>query len=254
MGMAGHSKWANIKRRKGAADAVRARIFTKLIREVTIAARLGGGNPDSNARLRLAVDKARAQSVPKDRIDKAILKGSGGGDEAQLEEITYEGYGPCGVAILVETATDNKNRTVSEVRNTFSKKNGNLGESGSVAWMFEKKGILRLPDAAIDENTLIDKALNAGAEDVTNADGIYTITTSFADFHHIKENLEKQGLVFRDDSGVEMVPKNLVPIAEEEQAKKLMVLIEALEELDDVQHVWANFDINDALLDKLHAA
>lgn len=249
--MSGHSKWATIKRRKGAADAERAKIFTKLIREVTIAAKIGGGSPDSNTRLRLAIDKARAQSVPKDRIDRAVLKGSGGAEGASLEEITYEGYGPGGVAILVETATDNKNRAVSEIRNTFTKKNGNLGESGSVAWMFEKKGILRLPDPSINENVLIDKALTVGAEDVTTSDGLYTITTSFSDFHHIKELLEKQQLEFRNDSGIEMVPKNLVPVTDEDQAKKLMALIEALEDLDDVQNVWANVDIADAILEKL---
>lgn len=249
--MAGHSKWANIKRRKGAADAVRARVFTKLIREITIAAKMGGADPGGNPRLRLAMDKARGQSVPRDRIEKAVAKGSGEGSDAAIEEVTYEGYGPAGIAILVDAATDNRNRTVSEVRNVFTKQGGNMGESGSVAWMFEKKGILRLDSSAVDENTLIDKALSAGAEDVTLSDAVYTITTGFADFHPVREALEKGGLKFRDDSGIEMVPKNLVPVTDLEPAKSLMNLIEALEELDDVQQVWSNLDMADDLLGKL---
>lgn len=250
--MSGHSKWATIKRRKGAADAVRARVFTKLTREVAIAAKMGGADPDGNPRLRLAVDKARSQSVPKDRIEKAIAKGSGEGSDSTLEEITYEGYGPAGVALLVEVATDNRNRSVSEVRGTFTKHGGNMGESGSVAWMFEKKGILRLPTEGLDENTLIDRSLTAGAEDVTQSDGIYTITAGFSEFHTVKEALEKSGLRFRDDSAIEMIPKNIVPVTDTDQAQKLMTLIESLEDLDDVQHVWANFDIEDELIEKLN--
>ena len=249
--MAGHSKWANIKRRKDIVDSKRAKVFTKLVREVSISARIGGGNPDGNARLRLAIDKARAQSVPKDRIEKAIQKAAGSNAENNIEETTYEGYGPGGVAILVDAATDNKNRTVSEIRTTFTRHGGNLGESGSVGWMFEKKGILRLPSEVISEDALIDKALTAGAEDITTADGLHTITTSFSDFHHLKESLEAQKLEFRDDSGIEMIPKNLVSVTDEDMAKKLMSLVDALEDLDDVQHVWANFDLNDALLEKL---
>lgn len=248
--MAGHSKWANIKHKKGAADQKRAKAFTKFIKEITIAARLGGGNVDGNPRLRLAVEKARAQSVPKDNIDRAIKKGTGELDGATIDEASYEGYGPAGVAILVDCTTDNKTRTVAEIRNIFAKKGGNLGESGSVSWMFEKKGVLRIDASGTTEEILFEKALNAGADDIKREDDVFLVTSPFEDFNKAHEALVKDGFVVKE-AGVEMLPKNTITLTGEEHAQKLMALIEALEDNDDVQNVWANYDIPDALMEKL---
>ena len=250
--MAGHSKWANIKHRKSAVDAKRAKVFTKLIKEITIAAKVGGDNPDGNPRLRLAIDKARSQSLPKDKIEKAIQKGAGSGDGDHLEEMSYEGYGPSGVAILVDCATDNKNRTVAEVRSTFSKRGGNLGENGSVSWMFEKLGMIRIAKDIISEEELFEKALEAGGDDVSAEGETFTVTSSFEDFHKAIDSLKEQEVkILEDQSGIEMVPKNTVQISDEETAQKVLNLVEALEDIDDVQNVWANFDMDDSLLEKL---
>jgi YebC/PmpR family DNA-binding regulatory protein len=248
--MAGHSKWANIKHKKGAADAKRGRVFTKLIKEITVAARIGGSQVDGNPRLRLAVDKARAQSVPKDNIERAIKKGLGELGGVSIEEVAYEGYGPAGVALLVDGATDNKTRTVAEIRNIFAKKGGNMGETGSVSWMFEKKGVIRIDANSISEESLFEKALEVGADDIKREDDVFLVTTSFEDFHTVQAALAKLGLAIKE-AGVEMLPKNTIRIESEEQAQKLFSLIEALEDNDDVQNVWANFDIDEAILEKL---
>lgn len=248
--MSGHSKWSTIKHKKGATDQKRAKVFTKLIKEVTMAARLGGANPDGNPRLRLAIEKARSQSVPKDNIDRAIKKGTGelGGDA--IEEASYEGYGPAGIAIIVDCTTDNKTRTVAEIRNIFAKKGGHLGESGSVAWMFEKKGVIRIDAAGTTEEILFEKALDAGADDIKREEDIFVVTSAFEDFNKVHETLTKGGFAVKEAS-IEMLPKNTTTLASEEEAQKLMSLIEALEDNDDVQNVWANYDISDDLMEKL---
>lgn len=248
--MAGHSKWANIKHKKGAADAKRSKVFTKLIKEITVAARLGGPDQAANPRLRLAVDKAKAQSMQKDSIERAIKKGAGIDQSENYEEITYEGYAPGGVAILVDCLTDNKVRTVAEIRNIFSKKGGNLGEGGSVAWMFEKKGVIPIDAASTSEDALMEQALNAGAEDVRNEGEFFEVITAFGDFIAVKEALETSGLTLKEPE-VMMLPKNTVPVANADDADKILKLIDALEDSDDVQNVWANFDIDDAVMAQL---
>lgn len=251
--MSGHSKWSTIKRHKGAVDAKRSKIFTKLIREITVAAKLGGSGVDGNPRLRMAVDKAKAQSMPKDSIERAIKKGAGELEGVHYEEITYEGYGPAGVAILIDCMTDNKVRAVAEVRNTFSKHGGHMGESHSVAWMFERKGVLYVDAAGVSEDSLFEKAIEAGAEDIrkegqTAQGDLFIVTTAFADFTSVKDQLEKQNVVIKE-SGLEMVPKNTTSIAKATDAQKVLGLIEALEDNDDVQNVWANFDIPEEMME-----
>ena len=248
--MSGHWKWSTIKRKKGANDAKRGKIFTKLIKEITVAAKMGGGDPDANPRLRTAVLSAKSENMPKDNIDRAIKKGTGDVDGAVYEEILYEGYGPGGVAVLVDTMTDNKNRTVADVRHYFSKSGGNLGESGCVAWMFDKKGVIVVDKEAISEEELMDLALEAGAEDVTEEETTYQVITEPADFNEVVENLEKSELAFLEAS-VSMIPKNTVDVGEEKTARSLLKLLENLEDHDDVQKVHANFDIPDELMDSL---
>ncbi|GAB4332448.1 MAG: YebC/PmpR family DNA-binding transcriptional regulator [Desulfobulbaceae bacterium] len=248
--MSGHSKWSTIKRKKGANDAKRGKIFTKLIKEITVAARMGGGDPDANPRLRTAVLAAKSQNMPKDNIERAIKKGTGDLGGVNYEEILYEGYGPGGVAVLVETMTDNKNRTVADVRHFFSKSGGNLGESGCVAWMFDKKGIIVVDKETISEEELMDMALEAGAEDVIEEDATFQVVTTPEDFNEVVENLEKAGLTYVEAS-VSMVPKNTVDVAEEKTARSLLKLLENLEDHDDVQNVHANFDIPDELMESL---
>lgn len=249
--MSGHSKWSTIKRKKGAADSKRGKVFTKLIKEITISARLGGnGDPNSNPRLRLAIDKAKANSMPKDNIDKAIKRGTGELAGNMIEEMSYEGYGACGVAMIVDATTDNKNRTVAELRTLFAKREGHLGESGSVAWMFEKKGVIRVDGNSIKEEVLFEQAINTGAEDIAKEGDVFVITTSFEDLHKVSTSLKTQNVVIQE-SGFEMIPKTSVKIENEEDAKKILNLVEALEDNDDVQNVWANFGIDDALLVKL---
>ncbi|PID71797.1 MAG: YebC/PmpR family DNA-binding transcriptional regulator [Desulfobulbus propionicus] len=248
--MSGHSKWSTIKRKKGANDAKRGKIFTKLIKEITIAAKMGGGDPDGNPRLRSAVTAAKAENMPKDNIDRAIKKGTGDVDGAVYEEILYEGYGPGGVAVLVETMTDNKNRTVADIRHFFSKSGGNLGESGCVAWMFDKKGSIMVDKEGIDEETLMDVALEAGAEDVVEEEEAFQILTEPEDFSEVVEQLEKSEVKFSEVS-ISMIPKNVVEVGEEKPAKSLLKLLENLEDHDDVQKVHANFDIPDELIEAL---
>ena len=248
--MSGHSKWSTIKRKKGAADSKRAQTFSKIIKEITIAAKLGGGDVDANPRLRMAVDKARSNSLPKDTLERAIKKGSGELEGETYEEISYEGYGPSGVAVLVECTTDNKNRTVAEIRHIFARKGGNLAETGAVGWMFEKKGTMRVDAASISEEALFEKALDAGAEDIAREGDEFIITVGFNDFHGINTQLKNEGITIKE-AAVEMIPKNLVKIEDEEAAQKILNMVESLEDNDDVQNVWANFDIDDSLLEKL---
>ncbi len=248
--MSGHSKWSTIKRKKGANDAKRGKIFTKLIKEITIAARMGGGDPEGNPRLRSAVTAAKGENMPKDNIDRAIKKGTGDLGGAVYEEILYEGYGPGGVAVLVETMTDNKNRTVADIRHFFAKSGGNLGESGCVAWMFDKKGTLSVDKAGMTEDELMDLALEAGAEDVVEEEDSFQIITAPESFNDVVDQLEK-GKVKFSEASLSMVPKNSIEVAEEKTARSLLRLLENLEDHDDVQKVHANFDIADELMDQL---
>ncbi len=248
--MSGHSKWSTIKRKKGANDAKRGKMFTKLIKEITIAARTGGGDPTGNPRLRSAITAAKAENMPKDNIDRAIKKGTGDLDGAVYEEILYEGYGPGGVAILVETMTDNKNRTVADIRHFFTKSGGNLGESNCVSWMFDKKGTLSVDKKGVREEALMELALEAGAEDVVEEDDSYQILTAPEDFNDVVERLEA-GEVHFSDAGLAMIPKNTVAVNEEKTAQSLLRLLENLEDHDDVQKVHANFDIPDEIMEKL---
>ena len=248
--MSGHSKWANIKHKKGAADARRGKVFGKLIKEITIAARMGGSDPDGNPRLRSAIASAKAENMPKDNVERAIKKGAGEIEGEIYEEILYEGYGPGGVAVLVECMTDNRNRTVADVRSSFSKSGGNLGESGCVAWMFDKKGSILVEKSKIDEEKLMDLALEAGAEDVVDEDDIFQVLTEPDDFNAVRESLEADGLEFIE-AKLSMVPKNVVDVAEEKVAKRLMVLLDTLEDCDDVQNVHANFDIPDEIIEAI---
>ncbi len=247
--MAGHSKWANIKHRKAGQDAKRGKIFTKLIREITVAARLGGDSIADNPRLRAAVDKALGSNMTKDTIDRAIARGAGNAEADALEELTYEGYAPGGVAILVETMTDNKNRTVAEVRHAFSKHGGNLGTDGSVAWLFEKKGYVVLPEGT-DEETVMEATLEAGAEDIaTLGDGTVEVTTSVESLGPVKDALAEAGLE-ADNSEVTMVASTEVEL-DLDGAEKLLKLTERLEDLDDVQNVYHNASIPDEVMEQL---
>ncbi|WP_010325512.1 YebC/PmpR family DNA-binding transcriptional regulator [Marinobacterium stanieri] len=239
--MAGHSKWANIKHRKAAQDAKRGKIFTKLIRELTVAAKEGGGNPEDNPRLRAAVDKALGANMKKDTIEKAIARGAGGGEGDNYDELTYEGYGPNGVAILVECMTDNVNRTVSQVRAAFNKAGGNLGTNGSVAYLFEKKGQISFGDDA-DEDAIMEAALEAGADDVvTNEDGSIDVFAPWQEFMDVKQGLMDAGLepVYAE---VGMIPSTTVDL-DVDTGTKALKLIDALEDLDDTQNVYHNADI-----------
>jgi YebC/PmpR family DNA-binding regulatory protein len=238
--MSGHSKWATIKRKKGALDAKRGKIFTRLIRELTIAARQGGGDPDGNPRLRLAVDNAKAANMPADNIDRAIKKGTGELESAQIVELTYEGYGPGGVALLIEVATDNKNRTVAEIRHILGKNNGNMGETGSVAWMFERKGIITVKREGKSEDDMMEIILDAGADDLTTEEEFFEVTTTLESFEHVRKTLIEKKLVV-ENASLQWIAKNLVPVKGEE-AEKVMKLIEGVEESDDVQNVYTNAD------------
>jgi YebC/PmpR family DNA-binding regulatory protein len=248
--VSGHSKWSTIKRKKGANDAKRGKIFTKLIKEITIATKMGGGDPDGNPRLRSAVIAAKSENMPKDNIERAIKKGIGDVDGAVYEEILYEGYGPGGVAVLVETMTDNKNRTVADVRHFFAKSGGNLGESGCVGWMFDKKGSIIIDREAIDEDKLMDIAIDAGAEDVVEEENSFQVLTGPGDFNEVVAGLEKAGIAYLEAS-ISMIPKNTIEVGEEKIARSLLRLLENLEDNDDVQKVHANFDINDELMELL---
>jgi len=248
--MAGHSKWANIKHRKERQDAKRGKIFTKWIRELTVAARQGGGDPGSNPRLRLALDKALGANMSRDIIDRAIARGAGATEADNVEELTYEGYGPGGVAVMVECMTDNRNRTAAEVRHAFSKNGGNLGTDGSVAYMFDRKGQISYAPG-VDEDALMEAALEAGADDVvTQEDGSVEVYTSFADFLSVNEALTEAGFK-GDEAEVAMIPSIMAPITDVETAQKVLRLIDALEDLDDVQNVYHNAEIADEIMQQL---
>lgn len=248
--MSGHSKWANIKHKKGAADARRGKVFTRLIKEITVAARMGGGDPDGNPRLRSAVAGAKSENMPKDNIIRAIKKGTGELEGEVYDEILYEGYGPGGIAVLVECMTDNRNRTVAEVRHAFTKSNGNLGESGCVAYMFDKKGMIYVDQSTTSEEELMDKAIEAGGEDVEEDGDQFQVVTSPEDFDEVREALEEGGVVIAEAS-LTMVPQTVIAVTEEKQAKALIRLLQTLEENEDVQNVHANCDIDDALMEEL---
>lgn len=241
--MAGHSKWAQIKHKKAHTDAKRGKIFTKIVKEISVAARLGGGDPEGNPRLRNAIEKAKEVNMPSENIKRAIMKGTGELPGTAYEEITYEGYGPGGVAILIETLTDNKNRTVSEIRHILSKNGGNLGEAGCVAWMFEKKGYILVEKSKVDEDTLMSVVLDAGAEDMKNdpKEDNYEVITSPENLNKVKEAIEKQNIPI-SLSEITMLPKSYVTI-EGSAADQMVRLVDALEDNDDVQNVYANFDI-----------
>ncbi len=247
--MAGHSKWANIKHRKARQDAQRGKIFTKLIRELTVAAKAGGGIVEDNPRLRLAVDKALGANMSRDTIDRAIARGAGTNEADNVEELSYEGYGVAGVAVYVEAMTDNRNRTAAEVRHAFSKHGGNLGTDGSVAYLFERKGqILFAP--GVDEEALMDAALEAGADDVvSNDDGSVEVLTAFADFISVNEALKAAGFE-AEEAEVTMLPSTTAEL-DLESAQKIMKLIDALEDLDDVQNVYSNAEISDEIMEQL---
>jgi YebC/PmpR family DNA-binding regulatory protein len=248
--VSGHSKWSTIKRKKGAADAKRGKIFTRLIKEITVASRMGGGDPDGNPRLRTAIAAAKNDNMPKDNITRAIKKGTGEIEGAIYEEIRYEGYGPLGVAVIVDCMTDNKNRTVSDVRHSFSKAGGNLGESGCVSWMFEKKGQILISKDQTDEEKLMDLAIDAGAEDVVEEDNEFQVTCEPDDFEGLRSALEASGLIFID-AKVAMIPTNVVEITDEKGAGKILRLLELLEDCDDVQDIHANFDISEEILEAI---
>ncbi len=245
--MAGHSKWANIKYRKMREDAKRGRIFTRLTREIIIAAREGGGDPETNPRLRTAIAAAKAANMPKENIERAIKRGTGELPGVNYEEVTYEGYGPGGVAVIVEAITDNKNRTVSEVRYIFSKHGGSLGETGCVSWLFDKKGVITVNAQGFSEDDVLMVALDAGAEDLkTEEEGTFQIITAPEDFEKVKEALEKEGLPI-EEAEVTLVPKNVVKV-EGEKAEKVLKLMDALESLDEVQKTYANFEIPEEIM------
>jgi len=248
--MSGHSKWSTIKRKKGANDAKRGKIFTRLIKEITVAARSGGGDPEGNPRLRSAIISAKAENMPKDNIARAIKKGTGEIAGEVYDEILYEGYGPGGVAVLVECMTDNRNRTVADVRHYFTKSNGNLGESGCVAWMFEKKGLILVDKETTSEEELMDQALEAGAEDIVEEDSEFQIFTAPEELDDVRDALEEAGVAFLEAS-VSMIPKNTVDVTEEKVGRALLKLLENLEDHEDVQNVHANFDIDDELMEQL---
>jgi YebC/PmpR family DNA-binding regulatory protein len=248
--MSGHSKWSSIKHKKGAADAKRGKIFTKLIKEITTAARISGGDPEANARLRVAIAQAKAENMPKDNIEKAIKKGTGaleGGE--RYEEHTYEGYGPGGVAILIETLTDNKKRTTADVRHILTRLNGNLAEAGSVSWLFSKKGYISFDKNAVDEDKIMEIALEAGAEDITEDENEIEVVTNLSSFESVKKVFDKNGIKYIV-AEISMMPQNYVKI-EGKNAETMLKLMEALEDSDDVQHVYANFDISAQEMERL---
>jgi YebC/PmpR family DNA-binding regulatory protein len=244
--MSGHSKWSTIKRKKGAADAKRGKLFTKAIKEITIAAREGGGDSSANPRLRLAVDNAKAINMPADNIERAIKKATGELEGVTYHELTYEGYATGGIALLVEVATDNKNRTVAEVRHLFSKHNGSMGESGSVAWMFEKKGIISLPKQDKSEDEVFEIVLNAGAEDLQSEEEFFEIQTDVESFEPVRRGLLQNNLNI-ENASLQWVAKNTLSIKNED-AEQVMKLIEALEDCDDVQNVYTNADFDEEFI------
>ncbi len=244
--MSGHSKWATTKRKKAAIDAKRGKLFTKLNKEITIAAREGGGDPNGNPRLRLAVDNAKAANMPADNIDRAIKKATGELDGVTYHELTYEGYGPSGMAVLVEVATDNKNRTVAEVRHSFSKSGGGMGESGSVAWMFDRKGVITLPRQGKSEDDMMEIVIEAGAEDLTTEEDFFEIQTALENFEPVRKAIAEKELTI-ENASLQWIAKNYVAVSGED-AEKAIKLIDALEDNDDVQAVYTNADFDEASL------
>lgn len=248
--MSGHSKWSTIKRKKGKLDAERGKIFTRLIKEITVAAREGGGDPEGNPRLRTAIASAKSSNMPADNIKRGIQKGTGDLPGVTYESFNYEGYGPGGVAIFMEVLTDNKNRIVAEVRHILAKYGGNLGSNGCVAWMFDKKGIITIELDAVDEDTIMEIATDAGAEDIFSDSGVYEILTDPADIDTVRSAIEAKEIPMVS-AEVTMRPQNTVKLEKESEASSMLKMYEVLEENDDIQKIYANFDIDEALLEKL---
>ena len=248
--MSGHSKWHSIRHKKGAVDAKRGKIFSRLIKELMVAARMGGGDPSANPRLRQAIASAKAENMPKDNIERAIKRGTGELDGVNYEEFIYEGYAPGGVAVLVEVMTDNKNRAAADVRNIFSKRGGNLGEAGCVAWMFDKKGLIVFEQELVNEDEILEVALEAGADDVVASEDQFEVHTDLAAFESVKQAFDDQELRYTM-AEITMLPKNTVKIDDESLAGQVLKLMEAIEDADDVQKVYANFDIPDVILQRI---
>ena len=245
--MSGHSHWAGIKHKKAVVDAKRGKAWSKLARMIIVAAKTGGGDPATNLSLRYAIDKAKAANMPKDTIEKAIKKGTGELEGVNFEEVLYEGYGPSGVAIMVEALTDNRNRTTPEIKRIFEKHGGSLGTSGSVAWMFNKKGLITAGSAETDEDELLEIALAAGADDMENTGKVFEITCEPDAYEELKKTLTEKEIPMQVTE-ISMVPQNMVPVSDAETAKKIIALMEALEDHDDVQNTFSNFDISDEIM------
>ncbi len=250
--MAGHSKWAQIKHKKSKVDKMKGKLFSKLAREITTAARLGGGNPEFNPRLRVAIEAAKEANMPSENIERAIKRGTGEIPGVLYEEIEFEGYGPEGVAIIIKTLTDNRNRTVNDIRHIFSKYGGNLGQTGSVSWQFKPKGVIIVNKDKVDEETIFSIALEAGAEDIKTDESSYQIITSVEDFSKVKEKLKENNIPI-DHSELTKLPLTTITITDEKVAEKILKLISAFEELEEVQQVYSNFDINESILEKFAA-
>ena len=248
--MSRHSKWSTIKHKKGAADAKRGKIFTKLIKEITVAARMGGGDIEGNPRLRTAVGDAKAENMPRENIERAIKKGTGELEGVAYEEFSYEGYAPGGVAILVEMMTDNRNRAASDVRHIFTKSGGNLGEAGCVAWMFDKRGSIVFNKTGVSEEELMEIALEAGAEDVRDQEEQFEVITALADFEAVKSAFDTRDMKY-ELAEITMIPQTTVPIEDPKQAQQILRLMDALDDCDDVQNAYANFDIADEILEAM---
>jgi YebC/PmpR family DNA-binding regulatory protein len=249
--MSGHSKWATIKRKKAATDQKRGNLFTKLVKEITIAAKMGGSDPSGNPRLRLAIDTARSNSMPMDNIQRAIKKGTGELEGVTYDEITYEGYGPAGIALIIETATDNRNRTVADMRHIMSRNNGSLGESGSVSWMFQRKGSVDVPKGGADEEQLMDVLLDAGLEDLDSDDQNYfTVICDVRDLEGVKKALEGSSIAY-ENARIDFIPENYIEL-DAEDARKVIKLIDALESNDDVQAVFSNMEISESAMNSLN--
>ncbi len=249
--MSGHSKWSTIKRKKAAVDAKRSKIWTKILKEIQVAARIGGGDVNGNSRLRLAVDKARGANVPKDSIKRAIDKGSGASGGEDYEEVVYEGYGPAGVAVVLECMTDNRNRTVSEIRHSLEKFGGNMGTNGSVSWMFNKRGIINVLKSGVSEEALMEVALEAGAEDVRDDGEVWTIETAPGELLQVQDAISQSGVAI-ENAEIDNIPDTRVTVPEG-KAESLLKMLSMLEDLDDVQNVYANYDMADELLERYGA-
>ena len=248
--MSGHSKWHSIRHKKGAVDAKRGKIFSRLIKELMVAARMGGGDPSANPRLRQAIASAKAENMPKDNIERAIKKGTGELEGVNYEEHVYEGYAPGGVALLIEVMTDNKNRAAADIRYVFNKRGGSLGEAGCVAWMFDKKGLIVFEQELVDEDKILEVALEAGADDVITTEDQYEVHTELASFESVKQAFDDQELQYTM-AEITMMPQNTVQVDDEAQAAQVLQLMDAIEDADDVQKVYANFDIPDEILQRI---